>query len=64
MKLYIAVSGKDEEDVLNQLRKAVDNPAEFTENDAYVEHSDGYTVNFQWVNEDGPAMLVDYKYKN
>lgn len=70
MKLYIAVSGVDEEDIKRRLRLALDNPREFIESNASSFEYDSskkpdadgrliYQIDYEFINEEGEAYLAD-----
>jgi hypothetical protein len=64
MKLFIAITGNDREDCLKRLQKALDNDAEFTENNCYIEHiTNGqvdYILDFQF--EDTGDFNIEHYY--
>jgi len=69
MKLFVAISGKDRNDVLARLQKALDNPREFGrvpphEDNAYSPEYDEdgnlvYQLDWEWTEGDGDAMLAE-----
>lgn len=60
MNLYIAISGKNKEDVLQRLLAAMQNPTELNEDNATVIHFDpDYQIDYQWQNDPGDAYLAD-----
>ena len=63
MKLYLAISGESQDDVMNKLHTLVLTDVLIEESNATAEVPDGnggsYHVDYQWDDEDGDAMLAD-----
>lgn len=55
MKLFVAVNGKNKEDCLKKLKKALEEPMVLEENNGYIEN----LLDFQWSEEEGAIMLAD-----
>jgi len=70
MKLYLAISGDDKQDVLRRLRLALENPKEFEEDNCSTEEYDEskrpdepgrviYQLDYDWDEGEGSAYLAD-----
>lgn len=58
MKLFIATSGESKEEILENLKKAIDN-GDFCDDNCITFNPDGSALDYDWVDKKGNAFLAD-----